>query len=71
MSSKILLGKFLKEFKKISPLKLLMNKIDFIAIFPFQGPKQNGMPELHNLTPSLTILQKRGFKKKLNRFWGR
>ena len=38
-----------------------LNK-DFIAVVPFQGPKQNGMPELHNLTPSLTILQKRGFK---------
>jgi phosphogluconate dehydratase len=29
---------------------------------PFQGPKQNGMPELHQLTPTLTVLQKRGFK---------
>ena len=38
-----------------------LNK-DFIAVVSFQGPKQNGMPELHNLTPSLTILQKRGFK---------
>ena len=38
-----------------------LNK-DFIAVFPFQGPKQNGMPELHQLTPTLTILQKRGFK---------
>jgi phosphogluconate dehydratase len=38
-----------------------LNK-DFIAVVPFQGPKQNGMPELHNLTPSLTILQKRGFQ---------
>ncbi len=38
-----------------------LNK-DFIAVVPFQGPKQNGMPELHNLTPSLTILQKRGHK---------
>lgn len=36
-----------------------LNK-DFIAVFPFQGPKQNGMPELHKLTPTLTILQKRG-----------
>lgn len=35
---------------------------DFVAIVPFQGPKQNGMPELHNLTPTLTILQKRGYK---------
>ncbi|WP_343637776.1 phosphogluconate dehydratase [Fluviicola sp.] len=35
---------------------------DFIAVIPFQGPKQKGMPELHKLTPTLTILQKRGFK---------
>ena len=35
---------------------------DFIAVIPFQGPKHNGMPELHQLTPTLTILQKRGFK---------
>jgi len=35
---------------------------DFIAVLPFQGPKQNGMPELHQLTPSLTVLQKKGFK---------
>lgn len=34
---------------------------DFVAVIPFQGPKQNGMPELHQLTPTLTILQKRGF----------
>ncbi len=35
---------------------------DFIAVIPFQGPRQKGMPELHKLTPSLTVLQKRGFK---------
>lgn len=35
---------------------------DFIAVIPFQGPKFNGMPELHSLTPTLTILQKKGFK---------
>jgi phosphogluconate dehydratase len=35
---------------------------DFIAVIPFQGPKHKGMPELHKLTPSLTILQKKGFK---------
>ena len=38
-----------------------LNK-DFVAVLPFQGPKQNGMPELHQLTPTLTILQKRGYK---------
>lgn len=34
---------------------------DFIAVLPFQGPSQRGMPELHKLTPTLTILQKKGF----------
>lgn len=38
-----------------------LNK-DFIAVLPFQGPKQNGMPELHQLTPTLTVLQKKGYK---------
>lgn len=37
-------------------------KEDFVAVFPFQGPKHNGMPELHQLMPVLTILQKRGLK---------
>jgi phosphogluconate dehydratase len=35
---------------------------DFIAVVRFQGPKANGMPELHKLTPYLGILQERGFK---------
>lgn len=35
---------------------------DFIAVIRFQGPKANGMPELHNLTPSLGVLQDKGFK---------
>ena len=38
-----------------------LNK-NFIAVVPFQGPKFNGMPELHSLTPTLTVLQKKGFK---------
>ncbi len=38
-----------------------LNK-DFIAVLPFQGPKSNGMPELHKLTPTLTVLLKRGYK---------
>ncbi len=37
-----------------------LNK-DLVAVIPFQGPKHNGMPELHQLTPTLTILQKRGY----------
>jgi phosphogluconate dehydratase len=35
---------------------------DCIAILRFQGPRANGMPELHKLTPSLSVLQDRGFK---------
>jgi phosphogluconate dehydratase len=35
---------------------------DLIAVIRFQGPKANGMPELHQLTPSLGVLQDRGFK---------
>jgi phosphogluconate dehydratase len=35
---------------------------DFIAVLRFQGPKANGMPELHKLTPALSVLQGRGFK---------
>ncbi|WP_182086821.1 phosphogluconate dehydratase [Aureimonas sp. ME7] len=33
---------------------------DFVAVVRFQGPKSNGMPELHKLTPSLGVLQDRG-----------
>lgn len=35
---------------------------DFVAVVRFQGPKANGMPELHQLTPPLGVLQDRGFK---------
>jgi phosphogluconate dehydratase len=33
---------------------------DFVAVVRFQGPRANGMPELHSLTPSLGVLQDRG-----------
>jgi phosphogluconate dehydratase len=35
---------------------------DFVAVVRFQGPRANGMPELHKLTPVLGVLQDRGFK---------
>src|SRR5216110_2183106 len=35
---------------------------DFVAVVRFQGPRANGMPELHNLTPPLGVLQGKGFK---------
>jgi phosphogluconate dehydratase len=36
--------------------------MDFVAVLPYQGPKSNGMPELHGLLPSMGALQDRGFK---------
>jgi len=35
---------------------------DFVAVVRFQGPRANGMPELHKLTPPLAVLQRKGFK---------
>jgi phosphogluconate dehydratase len=36
-------------------------KRDFVAVVRFQGPRANGMPELHRLTPPLAVLQDEGF----------
>ncbi|WP_292997411.1 phosphogluconate dehydratase [Nevskia sp.] len=36
-------------------------KRDFVAVVRFQGPRANGMPELHKLTPALGVLQDEGF----------
>lgn len=33
---------------------------DFVAVVRAQGPRANGMPELHKLTPTLQLLQDRG-----------
>jgi phosphogluconate dehydratase len=35
---------------------------DVVVVVRFQGPKANGMPELHALTPVLSVLQDRGHK---------
>jgi phosphogluconate dehydratase len=35
---------------------------DVIVVVRFQGPRANGMPELHALTPILAVLQDRGHK---------
>ncbi len=39
----------------------LLNR-DVVCVVRFQGPKANGMPELHKLTPPLAVLQGKGFK---------
>jgi phosphogluconate dehydratase len=35
---------------------------DVVAVVRHQGPRANGMPELHRLTPPLSVLQDRGFR---------
>jgi len=35
---------------------------DVVVVMRFQGPRANGMPELHALTPSLAVLQNRGHR---------
>jgi phosphogluconate dehydratase len=35
---------------------------DVVVVIRFQGPRANGMPELHKLTPALAVLQDKGFK---------
>ena len=35
---------------------------DVIVVVRGQGPRANGMPELHSLTPLLSVLQDKGFK---------
>ncbi|MBE0554196.1 MAG: phosphogluconate dehydratase [Rhodobacteraceae bacterium] len=38
---------------------------DTVVVVRFQGPQANGMPELHSLTPVLSVLQDRGLKMAL------
>ncbi|WP_404369690.1 phosphogluconate dehydratase [Sphingomonas sp. MMS24-J45] len=38
---------------------------DVVVVVRFQGPRANGMPELHKLTPALGVLQNRGFRAAL------
>lgn len=35
---------------------------DMVAVLPFQGPRACGMPELHKLTPTLGVLQDKGYR---------
>ena len=35
---------------------------DVVAVVRFQGPRANGMPELHTLTPPLGVLQDKGLR---------
>ncbi len=46
----------------ISAFKAGALEQDFVAVLRYQGPRANGMPELHQLTPTLSVLLDRGFK---------
>ena len=35
---------------------------DLVAVMRYQGPRANGMPELHKLTPALGVLKDKGFR---------
>jgi phosphogluconate dehydratase len=35
---------------------------DCVVVVRYQGPRANGMPELHQLTPTLSVLQNKGFR---------
>lgn len=35
---------------------------DVVVVVRFQGPRANGMPELHKLTPPLGVLQNKGYR---------
>ena len=35
---------------------------DAVIVVRFQGPRANGMPELHKLTPALGVLQDKGYR---------
>lgn len=50
-----------QEDVKIAYNKGILNR-DVIVVLKFQGPKANGMPELHALTPILSNIQDMGFK---------
>ena len=55
-------ARFLNLKKKLKLLLETMTNADAIIVVRFQGPKANGMPELHGLTPILAVLQDRGLK---------
>jgi len=55
-----------RVFSEQEQLKLAFDRgeleRDFVAVVRFQGPRANGMPELHQLTPILGVLQDRGHR---------
>ncbi|MGY8526734.1 phosphogluconate dehydratase [Paracidovorax citrulli] len=53
---------FLRQDDLLAAFKRGELEQDFIAVLPWQGPAACGMPELHKLTPTLTVLQNKGLQ---------
>lgn len=53
---------FHDQFEIVDAFKAGKLDKDFVAVLRFQGPKANGMPELHKMVPPLGVLQDRGFR---------
>ena len=53
---------FANQDDVISAFKAGALEHDVAVVLRFQGPRANGMPELHKLTPALGVLQDRGFR---------
>lgn len=52
---------FCSQIEFMEAFKAGKLECNFVAIVMFQGPRANGMPELHSLTPALGILQDKGY----------
>ncbi len=53
---------FHNQMEIVKAFKDGLLECDFVAVLRFQGPSARGMPELHKMTPPLSVLQDRGFK---------
>jgi phosphogluconate dehydratase len=53
---------FADQDKVLAAFKAGELEHDLVIVVRFQGPRANGMPELHKLTPALGVLQDRGFR---------
>ena len=53
---------FADQLEVLEAFRLGELERDVVVVVRFQGPRANGMPELHKLTPPLGVLQNRGFR---------
>lgn len=53
---------FDSQYEVLAAFKAGELERDCIVVVRYQGPRANGMPELHQLTPTLSVLQNKGFR---------